>query len=99
MPSAVPISRSLFVSRTADEAWDALSTMYTGARPHGSSPAARIMFDTAATPEVAVDRGYLHTAQGAFEASPDQLNLIGVLSGRISLDFGRRRTAYNLPFD
>lgn len=99
MTVTVPISRFSYASKSADEAWDALSRMYTGARPHASSPEAAVRFDTAATPDLAVDRGWLHSAEGAFDASPDQLNIISVLSGRINLDFGRHGTVSNLPGD
>lgn len=95
----IPLSRESLVSHSADEAWDALSSMYTGARPLAGSPDARITFDTAASPDVAVDRGYLHTAQGVFDTSPDQLNIITVVDGAISLDFGRHGTIANRARD
>ena len=81
----VPIERSAFASTTADEAWDALSRMYCRARPHTASPEAALAVTSAETPAIAVDRVRLDAAEGAFGESPDQLNLVSVLSGRIRL--------------
>lgn len=90
MGTSVPVHRTSYVSTSAEEAWDVLSRMYTGARPHTGSLQAAVRFDAAETPGLAVDHGHLSAAQGAFDPSPDQLNIISVLDGRISLDFGRR---------
>jgi AraC-like DNA-binding protein len=95
----VLIERSAFASTSPDEAWDALSRMYTRARPHSSSPDAALEVDSAVTPDLAVDEVRLSSAQGAFSESPEQVNVISVLSGRISLDFGRHGTLANLPHD
>jgi AraC-like DNA-binding protein len=96
---SVPIARFSYTSRTADEAWDTLSQMYTRAQPHTSSPEAALTVESAAVPAIAVDRVWLHAAEGAFSESPDQVNVISVLSGRISLHFGRAGAAENLPGD
>jgi AraC-like DNA-binding protein len=95
----VPIERSSFASTSADQAWDALSRMYTRARPHTSSPDAALSVDSAVTPDLAVDQVRLTGAEGAFSESPEQVNVISVLGGRISLDFGRHGTAANGPGD
>ena len=99
MASTVPISRSWYASTTADEAWHVLSQMYTEARPHAASADAAITFVGAATPDIAVDRGWLHTASGSFDECPGQLNIISVTSGRIGLDFGRRGAIENVTGD
>ncbi|WP_227012917.1 MULTISPECIES: AraC family transcriptional regulator [unclassified Pseudonocardia] len=99
MKMSVEIERSSFTSKSADEAWDALSRMYTRARPHTSSPEAALRVTSATTPAVALDRVWLHSAEGAFSESPEQVNVISVLSGRISLDFGRHGSVANTPGD
>lgn len=99
MTSTLPVVRSTYASSTAEEAWEALSQMYTGARPHSDSRDASVNFSGAATEDIAVDRAVLSNASGRFDESPDQLNIISMVTGQISLDFGRGGRIMNAAGD
>ncbi|SDH17957.1 helix-turn-helix domain-containing protein [Klenkia brasiliensis] len=91
-PPDVPVTRTAFESTSSDDAWDALSRMYSRGRPHLESGAASVRLSTAATPAMDVDTATLTPAGGAFDPNPDQLNIITVLDGWVTLDHGRAGT-------